>query len=138
MTFPSAPELLGGLHPLHPYRGAFSLACENRRGSITLPMLEEFLQVQQQDEACSWSIASVPGQFTGPTATVLSARRHSNDHRIYYEQSKKLGSPLSPTVPQSSSASRLPPHRRRRRLNGAKPAGFLMRGAVGAMTLMRG
>jgi hypothetical protein len=85
MTFPSAPELLGGLHPLHPYRGAFSLACENRRGSITLPMLEEFLQVQQQDEACSWSIASVPGQFTGPTAHARGGRCHDFDERLKRE-----------------------------------------------------
>jgi hypothetical protein len=38
-------------------------AQSSRRGSITLPTLKEFLQVQQQDEACSWSIASVPEQF---------------------------------------------------------------------------
>jgi hypothetical protein len=38
-------------------------AQSSRRGSITLPTLKEFLQVQQQNEECSWSIASVPEQL---------------------------------------------------------------------------
>jgi hypothetical protein len=138
MTFPSAPELLGGLHPLHPYRGAFSLACENRRGSITLPMLEEFLQVQQQDEACSWSIASVPGQFTGPTATVLSARRHSkrSSHLLRTVQEVRVSAisyraPILLRLPAPASPPAPPTER-------GKAGGFSHGGAVGAMTLMRG